>query len=86
MTCTHSSQRERWVDDVYDDWSDRYVGGHWEYYTESHCVDIDLHRWKCTRCGHIDYYSGRARDHFEGRTKDSFIVETNERYKNGNQR
>lgn len=27
--------------------------------------DIDLHRYKCTQCGEVFYYSARARDFFE---------------------
>lgn len=28
-------------------------------------VDVDLHRYKCTQCGEIMYYSQRAKNHFE---------------------
>lgn len=28
-------------------------------------VDIDLHRYKCTQCGEIMYYSGAARSFYE---------------------
>jgi hypothetical protein len=33
----------------------------WHSYTE----DIDLHRYKCTHCGEIMYYSGAAKDFYE---------------------
>lgn len=51
-------------------------------HTVSTTVDIDLHRYKCTQCGEIRYYSGRARDHFEGARVDTFIADTNDRYIN----
>lgn len=85
MTCTHEGRSQVWIDDYEDDWGD-YVNGHWETKYVNYCEDLDLHRWRCTRCGHIGYYSGRARDHFEGRKHDSFIQETNEEYLRGNSR
>jgi hypothetical protein len=36
-------------------------------------VDIDLHRYKCTQCGLVMYYSGRAREHFEEGKKFDWI-------------
>lgn len=27
--------------------------------------DIDLHRYQCSRCGEIGYYSGAAKDFYE---------------------
>lgn len=33
--------------------------------TYSAYEDIDLHRTKCTKCGHIVYYSGAARAYYE---------------------
>jgi hypothetical protein len=41
-----------------------------KYYTEvpiekSFLIDLDLHRYKCTKCGEIGYYSGAARDYYE---------------------
>lgn len=33
--------------------------------TESTTVDVDLHRYKCTQCGEIMYYSDAARRHYE---------------------
>lgn len=42
--------------------------------------DIDLHRFRCTQCGHIRYYSARAQDHYEGVKRDPSIDESNRRY------
>jgi hypothetical protein len=39
--------------------------GEWEYKTEYTTVDIDLHRYKCTQCGEVMYYSGAAREYYE---------------------
>lgn len=37
----------------------------WETRQVSACVDIDLHRYKCSMCGEIGYYSSAARDFYE---------------------
>jgi len=34
-------------------------------YNKSTTVDVDLHRYKCTQCSHIMYYSQKARQFFE---------------------
>jgi hypothetical protein len=36
-----------------------------EGYEEDTVVDVDLHRYKCTQCGKMMYYSQRAKNHFE---------------------
>lgn len=59
MTCTHTLQRSRWVE------ADDFEEGHWEYWTESTTADLDVHRYQCTQCSRIMYYSGAARQHFE---------------------
>lgn len=65
MTCTHTRDTSRWVED--DDWYPSHGGstGHWEYDSVSTTVDIDLHRYKCTQCGEVMYYSGAAREYYE---------------------
>jgi hypothetical protein len=64
MTCRHTRDVSTWVDEFENDWG--YVEpGHWEYSSEYTTVDIDLHRYRCTQCGLVMYYSGRAREHFE---------------------
>lgn len=50
-----------------------------EGYWESAEEDIDTHRFKCTLCGEIGYYSGAAKDHFEGRNVQSWIDKTNKK-------
>jgi len=63
MSCNHERRTEEWVTEV-DDWYGHETS-YWKYKTESTCVDIDLHRYKCTQCGEVMYYSGRARDYYE---------------------
>lgn len=65
MTCNHQRETSRWVED--DDWYPSHGGstGHWEYDSVSTCVDIDLHRYKCTQCNQVMYYSGAAREYYE---------------------
>lgn len=68
MSCNHTETKREWVK-VFD-WDE---GEREELQTieTSTCVDIDLHRFKCTRCGEIGYYSGAARRFYEGgATKD----------------
>jgi hypothetical protein len=73
MSCDHQRTVSRWVDD--DDWSPQDCGstGHWEYTTEQATIDIDLHRYKCTMCNEVMYYSGRARQYHEDGTKFDWI-------------
>ena len=77
MSCTHSIETE--VDKGYEDY-DGVWQADWQTTSKSTTVDIDLHRYKCTQCGQIFYYSSKARAHFEGTKQDSWIDETNKRY------
>lgn len=63
MSCTHTRDHERWVET--EDWYNGGSTGEWEYTTESTTVDIDLHRYKCTQCNQIMYYSSAAREYYE---------------------
>lgn len=46
----------------------------------SACIDIDLHRYRCTLCGEVGYYSGRARKFFEsGIDENNFIRDSYKR-------
>ena len=63
MSCTHTREHSRWVTKV-DDWYGHETS-EWEYTTENTTVDIDLHRYKCTQCNQIMYYSGAAREYYE---------------------
>lgn len=60
--CTHT--RQEVIDNGYEDWD-----GVWQSrpkrVEEPTTVDIDLHRYKCTQCGKVMYYSQSARDHYE---------------------
>ena len=72
MSCKHESNTSHWVDDEEDGWGGT-TPGHWVYSTKSTTVDIDLHRYKCTQCGEVMYYSGRARQHYEEGVKFDWI-------------
>ena len=62
MTCTHSRGRYRQVETM--DWDgNMHHEEVWETYSTQE--DIDLHRFKCTQCGEIGYYSGAARKYYE---------------------
>lgn len=63
MSCTHYTTRQVWVERE-NDWTGE-TYGEWEEQSTCHLEDIDLHRMKCTLCGEIKYYSGRARDFYE---------------------
>jgi hypothetical protein len=67
VTCDHTERRT-----VYVEWEDDWTGEQCsEWQTEVICLqdDIDLHRFKCRRCGEIGYYSGAARRFYEGGVK-----------------
>ena len=41
--------------------------------------DIDTHRYKCTLCGKIGYYSGSARDHYENGIPSFWVTNFNKK-------
>lgn len=64
MSCNHQRTIQRWVSEFENDWG--YVEpGRWEHETVSSTVDIDVHRYQCTQCGQIMYYSGAAKEYYE---------------------
>lgn len=63
MSCTHTRDISRWVET--EDWYHGGSTGEWEYTTEYTYADLDLHRYKCTQCNEIFYYSGAAREYYE---------------------
>lgn len=73
MTCTHSKQTSEWIEEHENNWG--YVEpGHWHYSSQPSIVDLDLHRYQCTQCKEIFYYSGRARDFYEKGIKSPWIT------------
>ncbi len=70
MNCTHSRTKETWVTTDY--WGEE-TEGEWQYETINTTVDLDLHRYKCTQCGTVMYYSGRAREYYEEGKKFDWI-------------
>ena len=65
MTCTHAEPNTwQWEDVEVSPWGDtepRLV----EVSGKSHCVDLDVGRYKCTKCGLVMYYTGHWRDYHE---------------------
>ncbi len=57
--CTVVEEREYWV----DDWDEGRIKKT-EKVEYACTVDIGVHRYKCTKCGEIGYYSGAARDYY----------------------
>jgi hypothetical protein len=70
MDCKHQRITDRWIT---RDYFGEEIPGEWECTTENTTVDIDLHRYKCTQCGEIMYYSGRAREYYEEGKKFDWI-------------
>jgi formylmethanofuran dehydrogenase subunit E len=63
MSCTHKTGR--WEDVFqYTDWGGNDVFER-QWLETSLMDDIDIHRMRCSRCGEIGYYSGRAKAHYE---------------------
>lgn len=65
MACSHTEEKAYWVED--DFWGDGH--GWWEYETKGTYEDIDLGRYRCTRCYEIFYYTGKWKEHHEGGRK-----------------
>ena len=72
MKCNHQRTRERWVET--EDWYHGGTTGEWEHTTEYTTVDLDTHRYKCTQCNEMMYYSGRAREYYEEGIKSEWIT------------
>ena len=70
MTCTHTRETSHWVT---RDYFGEEIDGEWKYDSVSTTVDLDLHRYQCTQCKEIFYYSGRARDYYEKGIKSEWI-------------
>jgi hypothetical protein len=62
MNCSHTKTKQTWVTTDY--WGEE-TEGKWESETVSTTVDLDLHRYKCTQCGEVMYYSGTAKEYYE---------------------
>jgi hypothetical protein len=61
--CDHYARRQ-----YYAQWTNDWTGeteGEWKTEERSLTVDIDLHRFQCSRYKQIGYYSGAAKSYFE---------------------
>lgn len=63
--CNHTRQTSpEWVE--YEcDWTGETVGYWEEGGAVSTTVDVDMHRYRCTQCGEVMYYSAAAKRHYE---------------------
>lgn len=61
--CTHEKITSRWISE-YNDWTGEY-DSYWDDKIESLYEDISLGRFKCTRCGHVGYYTGLWKNYYE---------------------
>lgn len=71
MACSHTQERSQWVEE--ENWYTGEMEGRWEYTTEYTTEDLDLHRYRCTQCKQVMYYSGRAREYYEEGKKFDWI-------------
>lgn len=63
--CDHWKRGQEWVEEK-DEWTGEAISD-WKPYAINTCEDIDLHRWRCTQCGLVGYYSSWAREEYEGK-------------------
>lgn len=58
-----------------EEWEDDYGNIHTDhvYVSQSFHEDLDLHRYHCTRCKQIFYYSSAAEDYYERGIKTNVI-------------
>lgn len=62
MKCNHEEQ-VRIIDELEDPWTGE-IESYYRWVTISTLEDVDLHRYKCTKCGEIGYYSGAAKEFY----------------------
>ena len=62
MTCTHTRTIQRWIN---IDYLGEKYDGPWEFETVCTTEDIDAHRYRCTQCNKVMYYSSAAREYYE---------------------
>lgn len=70
--CTHKIEHSE-----YKEVTDEFTGESeykWIFSTESCFVDIDLHRYKCTKCNQVKYYSHAAQQFYEKNIKSQGIM------------
>lgn len=68
--CNHKTRREEWV--TINCFGEETVG-QWETWEEPTTIDLDIHRYKCTVCNEIMYYSNSARQYYEEGVKNYVI-------------
>ncbi len=73
-SCKHQKLIEKRIPFYNDFTGDESIDVIWEW--EDTFKDIDLHRYKCTQCGEIGYYSGAAKDYYTKGTENPTLGPT----------
>ena len=70
--CNHIKIEHRYVT-FYDDWEGEYRS-EWQTTEIYTTVDLDTHRYQCTQCKKIMYYSSAAMAYYEDSVYDDRII------------
>lgn len=62
-SCSHT--RRVWKEAQVENWYTGEIEAQREWEEESTLEDIDLHRYRCTQCSQVFYYSTAARNFYE---------------------
>lgn len=73
MTCLHMQTSHKWVEKE-DYWTGETTWD-WETTTEYTTTDLDTHRYQCTQCKKVMYYSGAARAYYEDGKPSVWVTE-----------
>lgn len=71
MSCTHTKWENRSTEYEHP-WTGEIITEN-DQVEVSTCEDVDLHRYACTKCGEMFYYSGAARRFYEDGIKSPYI-------------
>jgi hypothetical protein len=63
MTCQHKQTISNWVPE--EDYDTGEINYKWETTEVYTTIDLDTHRYQCTQCHKVMYYSGAARRYYE---------------------
>lgn len=72
--CNHMEITHHWVGE--EDYYSGEMVYNWETRESYTTVDIDLHRYYCTQCEQVMYYSRAAKDYYEKGTPTEYITVT----------
>lgn len=72
LMCTHEIVTQKY-EEVFDYYGESTNEHEWVTTRTSTCEDIDLHRFHCTQCKQVMYYSARAADFYERGIKSEIL-------------